>query len=124
MRAYNVAATAVTLGVSQKWLDNVLSHHQVPGVLNEKQGIQRQVTPSGLLRLELVLILQRSLKIPMSRALDIAGALISTRGGEVTLGSRVSLRVDVDSISHELQARLEHALEITPIPRRGRPGYK
>ena len=124
MRAYNVAATAVTLGVSQKWLDNVLSHHRVPGVLNEKQGIQRQVTPKGLLMLEVALMLQRSLKIPISRAVEVAGELISARGREVALESGVILRVDVDSISHRLQTRLEHALEITPIPRRGRPGYK
>ena len=126
MRAYTVAATAVTLGVSKKWVDNVLSHHEVFGVHQARQGILRRVTPAGLLSLELALSLARVLRIPIARALEISNDLIAAKGEEVQLtGSpSISLRADVEGMARALNARLEHALEITPIPKRGRPRYK
>ena len=126
MRAYTVAATAVTLGVSRKWVDNVLSHHRVNGVHQARQGILRRVTPTGLLNLEIALGLGRALGIPIARALDISNDLMVARGGEIQLSgpSSITLRVDVDTMERALNARLEHALEMTPIPRRGRPRSK
>jgi len=124
VRAYTVAATAVTLGVTRKWIDNVLSHHSVTGVLHAKQGIQRQVTPIGLLTLGVALGLGRSMNIPIGRALEISNRLIAAKGGEVAFGTYVTLRADVESISRQLEYRLERALEMTPIPKRGRPRYK
>jgi len=126
MRAYTVAATAVTLGVSRKWVDNVLSHHRVDGVHQARQGILRRVTPSGLLNLEIALGLGRVLGIPIARALDISNDLMAAKGGEIQLSGPplITLRVDVDTMERALNARLEHALEMTPIPRRGRPRHK
>ena len=126
MRAYTVAATAVTLGVTRKWVDNVLSHHRVDGVHQARQGILRRVTPTGLLNLEIALGLGRALGIPIARALDISNDLMVARGGEIQLSGPplITLRVDVDTMERALNARLEHALEMTPIPRRGRPRYK
>lgn len=124
MRAYTVAATAVTLGVTRKWIDNVLSHYGVEGVLHAKQGIQRQVTPIGLLTLEIALGLGRSMNVPIGRALEMSNRLIAAKGGEVAFGPAFKLRADVESISRQLDFRLERALEMTPIPKRGRPRYK
>ena len=126
LRAYTVAATAVTLGVSKKWVDNVLSHHQVDGVLQKKQGIARRVTPAGLLTLEIALHLGRSLGVPISRALDLAGRLIAAQGREVSLGEEPTLRarLDIQAFASALSSRVERALEITPTPWRGRPRYK
>jgi len=124
VRAYTVTATAVTLGVTRKLIDNVLSHHKVEGVLYEKQGIQRQVTPIGLLTLEIALDLGRSMSVPIGRALQMSNRLIAAGGGEVAFGPSLKLRADIESISRQLDSRLERALEITPIPKRGRPRYK
>ena len=126
MRAYTVAATAVTLGVTRKWVDNVLSHHRVDGVHQARQGILRRVTPTGLLNLEIALGLGRALGIPIARALDISNDLMAARGGEIQLRGPplVTLRVDVAMIERALNTRLERALEMTPIPRRGRPRSK
>jgi hypothetical protein len=126
LRAYTVAATAVTLGVSQKWVDNVLSHHRVDGVHQAKQGILRRVTPAGLLTLEIALVLGRTLGVPIAHALNISNELIATREGEIQLSGppSITLRVDLDTMERALNARLERALEMTPIPKRGRPRYK
>jgi hypothetical protein len=126
VRAYTVATTAVTLGVSTKWVDNVLSHHRVPGVLQQKQGIARRVTPAGLLALEIGVSLGRALAIPIAQALEIANQLIETKGSVIQLPSTPFIRVvaDVEAITGELNTRLERAVEITPNPRRGRPRRK
>ena len=124
MRAYTITATAVTLGVTRKWVDNVLSHHRVEGVLHEKQGIQRQVTPIGLLTLEIALELGRLMNVPIGQALEMSNRLIEARGGEVAFGPSLRLRADVETISRQLNYRLERALEMTPIPKRGRPRRK
>lgn len=126
MRAYTVAATAVTLGVSKKWVDNVLSHHRVNGVHHARQGILRRVTPAGLLTLEIALALGRTLGIPIAYALEISNELIATREGELQLPGppSITLRVDIEAMERTLNARLERALEMTPVPRRGRPRYK
>jgi hypothetical protein len=123
MRAYTVAATAAVLGVSRKWVDNVLSHHQVTGVFQKKQGIARRVTPVALLTLDLTLQLSQILGTPISYALSIADRLIATQGREVDLGgtASISLRTDIEALQVSLQERLEYALEATPSPQRGRP---
>jgi hypothetical protein len=126
VRAYTVATTAVTLGVSRKWVDNVLSHYRVPGVLQQKQGIARRVTPAGLLALEIGLSLGRAFAIPIAQALEIANQLIETKGGVIQLPSTPFIRVvaDIEGIMGELNTRLERAIEMTPNPRRGRPRRK
>ena len=126
MRAYTVAATAVTLGVTKKWVDNVLSHHRVNGVHQARQGILRRVTPAGLLNLEIALGLGRVFGVPIARALDISNELMAARGGEIQLAGPplITLRVDIDTLERTLNARLERALEMTPVPKRGRPRHK
>jgi len=126
MRAYTVATTAVTLGVGRKWVDNVLSHHRVPGVLQEKQGIVRRVTPVGLLTLDLAITLVRSLAIPIAEGLEMAHRLIAARGTEIQLPGALSirLRADVSAVARDLENRLARAVEMSPTPKRGRPRRK
>ena len=126
MPAYTIAATAVTLGTSRKWVDNVLSHHTVPGVLQTRQGIVRRVTPEGLLNLEVAIRLNRDLALPIGRALSAAAQLIGAEGGEVLIGDDPPIRVQIDLglLRRAVNARLAKAIEITPTPRRGRPPAK
>ena len=126
MRAYTVAASAVTLGVSMKWLDNVLSHHRVVGVFQQRQGISRRVTPVALLTLEIAARLGRAFAIPLGPALDISAQLIQTKGEgtETPESPSIRLMADIDIIATELNARLERAVEMSPTPRRGRPRQK
>jgi hypothetical protein len=124
LRAYTVAATAIALGVSKKWVDNVLSHHRIPGVLQKRQGITRRVTPEALLRLEIVAMLTTSLDMPILRALDLANRVMAEPGKGIDLPESPHVRTsaDIQAIKAALEMRLEQALEISPSPRRGRPG--
>lgn len=123
MRAYTVATAAVALGVRTKWVDNVLSHHSIPGVFQSRQGVTRRLTAEAVSVLEIALRLTRGFGIPLNRSLDLAVAAVSQ-------GSKVSgevhgceIRIDAAAIRSELDHRLAEAVEFVPVPRRGRPRY-
>ncbi|HEY0241194.1 MAG TPA: hypothetical protein VGC52_00890 [Gemmatimonadaceae bacterium] len=123
MPAYTVAATAVTLGMPIKWVDNVLSHHEVPGVSQSRQGVSRRLAPQAILTLDLALRISNALGVPISRALELSASLLRQPGGTTTidLGQGVSLTIDLEEVRSELLERLAHAVEVAPSPRRGRP---
>ena len=120
MRAYTVATAAVTLQMPPKWIDNVLSHHSISGVAKSRQGVARRLTPQALLNLEIAIRLSDALSIPIARALELAHGLMEKPSG-LTVGHGITLTLDVEAISAELTDRLAHAVEIAPLPKRGRP---
>jgi hypothetical protein len=119
-RGYTIATAALALRVPAKWLDNALSHHKVPGVHQEKQGVARRLTIEGLLRLAVATILVRELGIPLPAAIEIAEVLAHD-DGHFTSGSGVRLELDLKTLRTTLTEQLEHAVEIAPMPKRGRP---
>jgi hypothetical protein len=126
VRAYTVAATALTLGVPLKWLDNVLSHYRVDGVVQSRQGVTRRVTPPALQRLKIALNLHRVLGAPIKRSLELADQLVEARGKPVVPvdGSFIQLSAMLDDLNDSLTSDLAHALEVAPTPKRGRPQHK
>ena len=123
MRAYTVAAAAVTLGVSPKWVDNALSHHPIPGVSRKSQGVARRLSPSAVTTLEIALRLGRLISVPLARGLDLAQQAVENgdRAARLELSTAISIVVDVPAITSETAVRLAEAVEIAPVPRRGRP---
>lgn len=118
-RAYTVATAALALGVPIKWLDNVLSHFPVQGVVQERQGIARRITIDGLLQLSIVHSLASELGTTIEVATQIAQKLAVA--DLVELSNGITVRADRAALRAELIERLEHAVEIAPVPRRGRP---
>jgi hypothetical protein len=123
MRAYTVAAVAVTLKVPAKWIDNVLSHHTVPGVSQNRQGVTRRLSPKAVTILEITLQLIRSASVPLARALEIAQHVtqMETPEARMPLSGSVAIVVDMAAIRADTATRLADAVEIAPRPRRGRP---
>ena len=119
-RAYTIATAALVLGTSVKWLDNVLSHHRVPGVAQERQGVSRRLTVEGLLVLALVVLLIKELGLPTPKAIGLAAELARNEGRYVA-EQGLNLGLDLRSFRARLLESLENAVEIAPVPRRGRP---
>jgi len=122
-RAYTVATAALALGVATKWLDNILSHHRLQGVSQAKQGVARRLSFDALILLAIAIVLIRDLELPASKALMVATQLRQSQG-TVALPGGVQIRIDIQQITTVLLERLEHAVEIAPLPRRGRPPQK
>src|SRR5258707_796489 len=116
MRAYTVAATAVTLDVPVKWVDNALSHHHVPGVAKRRQGVARKLSYQAVLTLEVALRLVSALGAPLPRAIELATVLISDPKSRQSLGSGLSLGIDIESIEAHVAKLLAHAVEVAPSP--------
>jgi len=119
-RAYTIATAALALGTSVKWLDNVLSHNRVSGVAQERQGISRRLTVEGLLVLALVVLLIQELGLPTLRAIVLAEDLAKNEGRYMAQQG-LNIALDLLSFRIRLLERLENAVEIAPVPKRGRP---
>ena len=118
-RAYTVATAALVLGVPIKWLDNVLSHFSLQGIVQERQGVARRITIEGMLQLYLVHSLSSELGTTIVVATQVAQKLAAD--GLVELSNGITIRADRDALRAVLVDRLEHAVEVAPVPRRGRP---
>jgi hypothetical protein len=122
-RAYTVATAALALRVPTKWIDNTLSHFSVQGVSQARQGIPRKLSVDALTVLSIALSLIQDLDTPVANALDVATQLARS-DGTVVLPLGIILRVDIQRTTTAILERLEHAVEIAPLPRRGRPPKK
>jgi hypothetical protein len=122
-RAYTVATAALALQVTMKWIDNTLSHFTVQGVSQARQGISRKLSIDALTVLSIALSLIRDLDTSVANALHLATQLARS-GGTVVLPLGITLQIDIQKTTATLLERLEHAVEIAPLPRRGRPPQK
>jgi hypothetical protein len=123
MRAYTVATTAVTLRVTPKWLDNVLSQNNVDGVIRRRQGVARRLTPQAVVTLDLALRLTKAFHATIPVALRLAQRL-RENGPEavgIDVGDGLRLAIDLRRLEADVMERLAHAVEIAPSPPRGRP---
>ena len=119
-RAYTVATAALALGISVKWVDNILSHNKVSGIRQERQGIARRLSVEGLLILALTALLIHELGMSTPKAILAAGGILKA-GGRYPVGGGLSIELDIAGFQTRLLERLENAVEIAPAPRRGRP---
>jgi hypothetical protein len=119
-RAYTVATAALALGVPVKWVDNILSHNKVPGIRQERQGIARHLSIDGLLVLAITALLIEELGLSASKAIIVAERIIKNNGHYV-VRQELTVEIDVSRLRTSLMQKLENAVEIAPIPRRGRP---
>lgn len=119
-RAYTIATAALTLGTSIKWVDNVLSHNRVSGIARGRQGISRRLTIEGLVGLALAVLLARELGLPTAKAIMVAENLAKNEGRYIAPQGLI-LTLDLSSFRADLLERLESAVEIAPVPKRGRP---
>lgn len=119
-RAYTIATAALALGVPVKWVDNVISHFRISGVEQQHQGIARRLSVDSILILSLISMLGEDLDVPIARARDIAQLLIAG-GGRITWPDGIQLSLELASIREQLLERLASAVEVAPLPRRGRP---
>ena len=128
MRAYTVDAAAFALDVPTKWLDNLLSHHAVPGVGSGRQGVQRRLSVDSLVIVALARSFHRELGASLGMAVRLASAVASRPDGDVVLNSAdatsagtLRLIADVAAVRSTLEARLREGVEFGAAPRRGRP---
>ena len=102
-------------------MDNVLSHHDIPGVVSARQGIERTISDLGIRTLELVRVMVEELRVPIPAAVRMASAMTASNDSTFRTPSGLELRVTIDALDRRIRDRLMDAVEATPRIKRGRP---
>jgi len=88
--------------------------------MQKHQGVSRRFTVEGLVVLALAVLLIQELGLTTPRAIAVAEDLAKNQG-RFAASRGLNLVLDISSFRAELLERLESAVEIAPVPRRGRP---
>ncbi len=121
MPLYNTATTAAALGVTAKWLDNLLSHNEIDGLYPEAQGVARRLSLASVTQIALAKDLIDELAMPARAALQAASRILREPGGNLILSPLLDVRVSPTELRAYVLDRLSDAVEMAPSPRRGRP---
>jgi hypothetical protein len=73
-----------------------------------------------MLILSVTALLTKELGVPLAAAVELAEKLVRN-GGAHKSPAGVDVRLDLQRLRSAMLERLENAVEIAPIPRRGRP---
>jgi len=88
--------------------------------MQKHQGVSRRFTVEGLVVLALAVLLIQELGLTTPRAIAVAEDLARNQG-RFAASRGLNLVLDISSFRAELLERLESAVEIAPVPTRGRP---
>jgi hypothetical protein len=121
MPLYNTATAATAIGVSNKWLDNLLSHNRIAGVQSESQGVSRRLSLGAVTQIALTRDLVDLLNVPVSTAVRVAAAVLADPDGKNFGNSPLRITMDLDEFRAGVLESLAQAVELAPTRRRGRP---
>jgi hypothetical protein len=120
-RFYHVGVVRHAADVDIKWVDNLLSHFEIPGVQRWRQGVARKISLDGIHHVALIRRLNRELHLPVSAAVTLASRLLAGESGHPVVVSGIELRIDRPALEAEVDRRVDEAVESSTRPRRGRP---
>jgi len=120
-RLYHVEVARHAAETDVKWIDNLLSHFDIPGVEGGRQGVARKISRDGVRHIALIRRLNRDLRVPVSHAAAIATRLLAGESARAIVGSGLELHIDRLALDEEIDRRISEAVEASTLPRRGRP---
>lgn len=121
MRGYDVRVAGLAIRAPAKWIDNLLSQHDVVEVVRARRGVARKISYAALVLLSLTRELHDSLGIGVRDALQLSQALLENANDDGVLTGHLRMSLDRGALERTLDARLREVLESAPAPRRGRP---
>jgi hypothetical protein len=121
MPSYNTATVASALGVTPKWLDNLLSHNDLDGSQRASQGVSRRLSFATVTTLAMAKELIDTVGMKAPAAIELASQLLNSSSGELIVSPRLRIRVQTEVLQANVLDSLARAVEIAPSPRRGRP---
>ena len=119
-RSYHVEIARFAADADQKWIDNLLSRFDVPGVDSSKQGLSRRISDEGIYQIALIRALTAELEVSTARAVSLAGQLLAVPNA-VVVAEDIELVFDRPSFERRIGARIAEAVESIAPARRGRP---
>ncbi|MDB4877297.1 MAG: hypothetical protein JWM41_3743 [Gemmatimonadetes bacterium] len=120
-RSYHVEIAQHAADADAKWVDNLLSHFNIPGVEGGRQGVARRISLHGIYHVALIRRLTRGLTVSVDAAVSLARHLLTTDAEHLSLSGGLSLHLDRRVFEREVDAALAVAVESVAPARRGRP---
>ncbi len=121
MPLYNTSTVATAIGVTNKWLDNLLSHNHIPGVQSASQGVSRRLSLAAVTQIALTKDLVDLLNVPVATAVRVASTMLTDPDGKSLGDSPIRITMDLDEFRSGVLESLARAVELAPTRRRGRP---
>lgn len=110
------------MAADSRWIGNLLSRFELPGVDSLGKGSSRRISAVGIYHVALVADLVDSAGLPIEAACRLAARLLNLpAGGTVTVCSGVEVCFDRAAFVAAVDARIGDAVETIAVPRRGRP---
>lgn len=119
-RSYHIEIARHVANADPKWIDNLLSHFDVPGVVGGKQGTSRRITEVGVAHIVLIRRLSSVLGVRIGDAVTLTADLLA-HGRPVGIDTGVELRIDRAPFLAEISNLIDQAAEAIVPARRGRP---
>jgi hypothetical protein len=120
-RLYHVDIARHVAAADHKWVDNLLSHFDIPGVEGGRQGSARRISADGIQFIALVRLLTRELNLSVSAAVSLARRVLAANSSTLSIGHVLEVRLDLESFRAHIERAIDDGVEsITPV-RRGRP---
>ena len=121
-RFYNVDIARFAASADQKWVDNLLSHYDIPGVEGARQGLARRITTIGVYHIALIRALSRGWGMGVANAVAIGARLLTPDGqSEIAIGTGLTFRFDREAFERSIDGSIAEAVDSITPPRRGRP---
>jgi hypothetical protein len=120
-RRYHVDIAQHVADADHKWVDNLLSHFDIPGVDRERQGVARVLSARGIYHVALIRQLTRRFGVSVTQSVSLAVQLLDTDVGELSIAPGLLLRVDRGVFEQTVDAAIALAVESVTPARRGRP---
>jgi len=120
-RLYHVDIARHAAAADHKWVDNLLSHYELPGVEGGRQGSPRRISIDGIQHIALVRLLTQELDLSVRSAVRLATRLLVANSSPIGLEGGLELRLDLERFRSNMQALIADGVESVTPARRGRP---
>jgi hypothetical protein len=121
-RDYHIDIARHAANTDPKWVDNLLSHFDIPGVAAGGQGVSRRVSVDGVYHVALIRSLTLDIGVTTGTAVSMAARLLAAGGEQrVAMAPWLELQFDRQAFKHAVDAAVTDAVESVTPARRGRP---
>ena len=109
------------VSADDRWIDNLLSRFDLPGVDSAGKGTTRRISADGIYHVAMVSKLVESAGLSIEAACRLAMRLLEEPGDSIALCPGVEIRFDRGAFTAAVDAGINEAVETIAVPRRGRP---
>jgi len=121
VRFYHVDIARFASDADPKWVDNLLSHFNLPGVERTRQGSSRRLSATSIHHIALIRTISRNLGVSTGLAVSLATRLLGEGPAKVDVEPAISLTLDRNTFVRRIDAAIAVAVESIEPARRGRP---